>query len=152
MILITRQLRLAMKSPVSFFFVFYPTYVSSGLAVLVGYHKRCMSLRSPKSFSLMSYMLETTKAIMPGCKASVLTYCHWWSPPVILHCAVVWPHNATLTHWSVNGEHCLVGTYNSIHNSLGLLVCSIQSYHNSILPPGNIGSRSTSGSAGEGVW
>ena len=98
------------------------------------------------------YMLVTTKAIMPGCKASVLTYCHWWSSPCILHCAVVCPHNVTLTHWWVNGEHCLVGAYNSIHNSLGLLVGSIESYHNSILPPGDSGSRSTSGDASEGVW
>ena len=32
-----------------------------------------------------------------------------WSPD-ILHCTVVCPHDALLTHWWVNGEHCLVGT------------------------------------------
>ena len=33
---------------------------------------------------------------------------------------------------------------------LGLLVGSIESYHNPISPPGDSGSRSTSGGAGEG--
>ena len=47
----------------------------------------------------------------------------------------------------VNGEHCLVGI---INNTLGLLVVSIESYHNPIPPPGDSGSRSTSGGAGEG--
>ena len=83
---------------------------------------------------------------------SVLTYCHWRSSPDILHCAVVCPQNVTLTHWCVNGEHCLVGTHSRIQYCLGLLVGSIESYYNPILPPGDSGSRSTSGSAGEGVW
>ena len=88
---------------------------------------------------------------MPWCKCSTLTYCYWWSSPGILHCAVVSPHYDTLTHWWVNGEHSLVGTLNKINYSLGLLVGSIESYHNPIPPPGDSGSRSTSGSAGEGV-
>ena len=70
--------------------------------------------------------------------------------PDILHCAVVCPHNVTLTHWRVNGEHCLVGTLNRINYSLGLLVSSIESNHNPISPPSDIGSRPTSGGAGEG--
>ena len=74
----------------------------------------------------------------------------WWSSPGILHCAVVCPHNVTWTHWWVNGEHGLVGTHDSIHYSLGLLVGSVESYHNPISPPGDSGSRSTSGGAGEG--
>ena len=49
-----------------------------------------------------------------------------------------------------HGEHCLVGTINRINYSLGLLVGSIESYHNPISPPGDSGSRSTSGGAGEG--
>ena len=73
----------------------------------------------------------------------------WWSSPGILHCTVVCPHNVTLTHWWVNGEHCLVGACNRISYSRGLLVGSIESYHSSISPPGDSGSRSTSGGAGE---
>ena len=88
---------------------------------------------------------------MPGCKCSTLTYCHWWSSLDILHCAVVWSKKVTLTHWWVNGEHCLVGTHSSIHHSLGLLVGSIGSYQYPISPPGDSSSRSTSGGAGKGV-
>ena len=77
-------------------------------------------------------------------------HCLWRLSSDILHCATVCPHNVTLTHWWVNGEHCLVGTHNRIHYSLGLLVGSIESYHSSISPPGDSGSRSTSGDAGEG--
>ena len=73
----------------------------------------------------------------------------WWSSPGILHCATVRPHNVTLTHWWVNGEHCLVGTHNRIHYSLGLLVGSIESYYSTISPPGDNSSRSTIGRAGE---
>ena len=77
-------------------------------------------------------------------------HCVWRLSPVILHCAVVCPHNVTLTHWWVNGEYCLVGTCKRTHYSLGLLVSNIESYHNPISLPGNSGSRSTSRSAGEG--
>ena len=74
---------------------------------------------------------------------------HWWSSPGVPHCAVVCPPNVTLTYWWVNGEHCLVGTCNRINYFLGLLVGSIGCYHSSISPPGDSGSRSTSGGAGE---
>ena len=41
-------------------------------------------------------------------------HCLWRLSPGIFHCAVViGPCN--LTHWSVNGEHCLVGTINRIN-------------------------------------
>ena len=76
-------------------------------------------------------------------------HCHWWSSPGILHCAVVCPHNVTLIHWWVNGEHCLVGAHDRINYSLGLLVGIIERYHSPISPPGDSGSRSTSGGAGD---
>ena len=63
------------------------------------------------------------------------------------HGAAVIPWKATRLHRWVNGEHRLVGTLNQ---GLGLLVGSIESYHNPISPPGDSGSRSTSGGAGEG--
>ena len=68
----------------------------------------------------------------------------------ILHCAAVCPHNDTLIKGWVNGKHCLVGTSKRINYSLGLLVSSTESYHNPIPPPGDSGSRSTSGNTGEG--
>ena len=86
-------------------------------------------------------------------KGSSLTWynhCLWRLSSVILHCAVVCPYNVTLIQWWVNGEYCLVGTCSSINYVLGLLVGSIESYHYPILFPGDGGSRSTSGGAGEG--
>ena len=58
-------------------------------------------------------------------------------------------HNATLTNYWVNDEHCLIGTHSRVKYSFGLVVCCIKSYHNPVLSPGNHGSRSTSGGAGE---
>ena len=89
---------------------------------------------------------------MNGLIAMVTCYghCLWRLSPVILHCAVVGPHNVTLTHWGVDGEYCLVGTINRINQVLGLLVGSIESYYNPIPPPDDSGSRSTSGGASEG--
>ena len=77
-------------------------------------------------------------------------HCLWRLSPVISYCAVVCPYNVTLIQWWVYGEHCLVGTCNRMNDTLGLLISSIESYHNPIPPPGDSGSRSTSGGAGEG--
>ena len=96
-------------------------------------------------------LLHVVTTIMPGRKGSTLTYCHWRSSPGVFHCAVVYTHSVTRTHWWVNGEHCLVSTLNKINYSLGLLVGTIESYHNPISPPDDSVSRSTSGGAVECV-
>ena len=68
--------------------------------------------------------------------------------PDILHTTAVVA--VIFTRWLSESEHSLVSACSSICHYLYLLVGGIRSDHSSISPPGNIGSRSTSGSAGEG--
>ena len=69
-------------------------------------------------------------------------------PPSILHSAAVCAQDVRYT--LVNGEHSLIGSCHRISHHLCLLVCCVERYHSSILPPCDSGSRPTSGGRGEG--
>ena len=127
-------------------------YVSTSIVACQLYTGKVTS--SKQAVMLLSFSINggNSSVQCTGMCLGPLTYnhCFWRHSPGILHHAVVCLHSIILTHWWVNGEYCLVGTCNWINYFLGLLVGSIESYHSSISPPGDSGSGSTSGGAGEG--
>ena len=82
--------------------------VVSFLSCLVGF----WGFHIPRLFSLENI------CYMSKCKGSRLTWynhCFWRFSSGICHCAAVCPQNATWTHWRINGEQCLVDTFNRIN-------------------------------------